>query len=121
MKKKTRHEFRIKRAYDEPSAQDGFRFLVDRLWPRGLKKEALPLTGWLKEAAPSSDLRKWFAHDPAKWVEFRRRYRAELKKNPAWRPLLTAVQNKNVTLLFSARDAKINQAAVLKKFLEQQQ
>jgi uncharacterized protein YeaO (DUF488 family) len=111
------HEFRIKRVYDEPAAQDGLRFLVDRLWPRGIKKETLKLDGWLREVAPSSVLRKWFNHDPDKWAEFQRRYLAELKDNPAWKPLLAAVQKKNVTLLFAARDARINQASVLRDFL----
>jgi uncharacterized protein YeaO (DUF488 family) len=117
MKKPTKHEFRIKRVYDEPAAADGLRFLVDRLWPRGIKKEALKLDGWLREVAPSSALRKWFNHDPDKWAEFQRRYLAELKDNPAWKPLLAAVQKKNVTLLFAARDARINQASVLRDFL----
>jgi uncharacterized protein YeaO (DUF488 family) len=118
MKKKIRHEFRIKRAYDEPSAQDGFRFLVDRLWPRGVKKETLQIDGWLKEVAPSAPLRTWFGHEPAKWTAFRRRYRAELEKNPAgWEPLLAAVKKGNVTLIFAARDVEHNDAVVLKEYL----
>ncbi|HVU08803.1 MAG TPA: DUF488 family protein [Verrucomicrobiae bacterium] len=118
--KRGKYEFRIKRVYDPPAADDGLRFLVDRLWPRGVKKEALHATGWLKEVAPGPPLRQWFGHEAAKWTEFRRRYRAELQKNPsAWQPLLDAAQKNNVTLLFAARDMKINHAAVLKEFLEE--
>lgn len=112
------HEFRIKRVYDEPAPADGLRFLVDRLWPRGVRKEALRASGWFKEAAPSQALRKWFDHQPAKWPEFRRRYCSELEKNPAaWVPLLEAAQKDTVTLLFAARDVEKNQAVVLKEFL----
>jgi hemoglobin len=119
--KENPHEFSIRRVYDEPATQDGLQFLVDGLWPRGVKKEALPMDGWLKEVAPSTPLRKWFGHEPAKWTEFRRRYRAELGKNPAaWKALLAAVQKGNVTLLFAARDMEINQAVILKKFLEEE-
>ena len=119
MKKKiAAHKFHIKRVYDEPSAGDGLRFLVDRLWPRGIRKDALHVTGWLKEVAPSQSLRKWFGHEPAKWPEFRRRYCSELEKNPAaWAPLLEAAQKDTVTLLFAARQTDINQAVVLKDFL----
>ncbi|HVU28327.1 MAG TPA: DUF488 domain-containing protein [Verrucomicrobiae bacterium] len=118
--KRGKYEFRIKRVYDPPATDDGLRFLVDRLWPRGVKKEALHATGWLKEVAPSPPLRKWFGHEVAKWTEFRQRYRAELGKNPpAWQPLLDAVQKDNVTLLFAARDMKINHVVVLKEFLKE--
>ena len=111
------HEFHIKRVYDEPSSDDGLRFLVDRLWPRGVRKDALRAT-WLKEVAPSPSLRKWFGHEPAQWPEFRRRYCLELEKNPtAWAPLLVAIQKDTVTLLFSARETDMNQAVVLKDFL----
>lgn len=114
-----KHEFRIRRVYDEPSSGEGLRFLVDRLWPRGIKKDALASVVWLRDVAPSGPLRKWFEHDPAKWDEFRKRYRAELEKNPdAWKPLLDAIQKDNVTLLFAARDIEMNQAVVLKEFLE---
>lgn len=120
MKTKVRHEFRIKRVYGAPSVEDDFRFLVDRLWPRGIKKEALSMTGWPKEIAPSPSLRKWFGHEPGKWTEFRRRYRAELENNPAaWKPLAEAVKKGNVTLLFAARDLKMNQAVVLRDFLKE--
>ena len=78
----------IKRIYDRPEPTDGTRFLVERLWPRGMKRDALHLDGWLKEVAPSDALRRWFGHDPAKWPEFQRRYFAELDSNPeAWRPI----------------------------------
>jgi len=92
---------------------------VERLWPRGLKKDALKLDGWLKDAAPSDGLRRWFGHDPAKWAEFKARYFAELEARPeAWRPLLEAARAGDVTLLFSARDAEHNNAVALKEFLE---
>jgi len=110
---------RVKRAYDPPAPEDGKRFLVDRLWPRGVKKEALKLDGWLKDVAPSDALRRWFGHDPAKWEEFQRRYFAELEAKPeSWRPLLEAARAGNVTLLFSARDEAHNNAVALKAFLE---
>lgn len=82
----------LKRAYDPPASTDGTRFLVERLWPRGVKKEALHVEAWLKDVAPSTGLRQWFSHDPAKWPDFRRRYFAELKSHPeAWRPLLAGL------------------------------
>ena len=109
----------VKRVYDPPAPGDGRRFLVDRLWPRGVKKEALKLDGWLKEVAPSDELRRWFGHDPAKWEEFQRRYFAELEAKPeAWRPLLEAARQGTVTLLFGARDEAHNNAVALKAFLE---
>ena len=110
----------IKRVYDLPAKDDGARFLVDRLWPRRIKKEALPVKAWCKEVAPSEDLRRWFSHDPGKWKEFQRRYRAELAGNPgAWQPLLDAAQRGNVTLLYSARDTEHNNAVALKSYLEE--
>jgi uncharacterized protein YeaO (DUF488 family) len=109
----------IKRVYDPPEAGDGIRFLVDRLWPRGVKKEDLPLDGWLKDVAPSNDLRRWFGHDPAKWDEFQRRYFAELEDKPeAWQPILEAAQEGSVTLLYSAWDAEHNNAAALLAYLK---
>nr|WP_236027891.1 DUF488 domain-containing protein [Candidatus Methylacidithermus pantelleriae] len=112
---------RLKRVYEPPAPEDGKRFLVDRLWPRGIKKGALPLDGWLRDVAPSDALRKWFGHDPAKWEEFQRRYFAELEaKHEAWQPLLEAARKGNVTLLFSARDEAHNNAVALKSFLETQ-
>jgi uncharacterized protein YeaO (DUF488 family) len=98
---------------------DGARLLVDRLWPRGVKKEKLRLAGWLKGVAPSDSLRHWFQHDSEKWEEFQRRYSAELERNrPAWQPILQAARNGRVTLLFAAKDAEHNNAVALKAFLE---
>jgi uncharacterized protein YeaO (DUF488 family) len=109
---------RIKRAYEPPAKSDGRRFLVDRLWPRGVKKEGLLLAGWLKELAPSNELRCWFGHDPAKWKEFQKRYRAELDERPeVWRSLLETAGEADLTLLFGARDTERNNAAVLKDYL----
>jgi uncharacterized protein YeaO (DUF488 family) len=105
----------VKRIYEPPDPADGLRFLVDRLWPRGLKKEACVLDGWLKELAPSDALRRWFQHDPARWKEFQRRYFKELDERPdACRAI---ARNKMVTLLYAARDEKHNQAVALKAYL----
>ena len=105
--------------YERAQASDGTRFLVDRLWPRGIKKEELKMEAWLKDVAPSPELRKWFAHDPARWQEFQKRYRAELKANPdSWQPLLDAARRGDVTLLYSARDTEHNSAVLLQEFLE---
>jgi uncharacterized protein YeaO (DUF488 family) len=110
---------RIKRVYDAPTAEDGARFLVERLWPRGVRKVELPVNAWLKDAAPSTALRRWFNHDPAKWAEFTQRYRAELDATPAgWRPLLEAAQEGDVTLLFSAHDVDHNNAVVLQDYVQ---
>jgi len=112
---------RIKRVYEDAKASDGVRFLVERLWPRGIKKEKLKMKAWLKEVAPSPSLRSWFAHDPVKWEEFQKRYRAELKANPdAWQPILEAAKDGHVTLLYSAHDTEHNSALLLKSFLEEQ-
>ena len=108
----------IKRAHEPAAAADGARFLVDRLWPRGVKKEALALADWLKDVAPSDPLRRWFGHDPARWTEFRRRYRAELKcLGRALQPLRDAQQRGSVTLVYGAKDAQHNHAVVLREFL----
>ena len=110
---------RVKRVYEPPEPGDGARFLVDRLWPRGVKKEALRLDGWLKDAAPSDDLRRWFGHDPARWDEFQRRYRDELSDRPeAWRPVVEAARRGDVALLFGARDTAHNNAVALKDYLD---
>lgn len=110
---------KIKRVYESAQASDGTRFLVERLWPRGIKKETLKMKAWLKDVAPSPELRKWFAHDSEKWTEFKKRYRAELKSNPdAWKPILDAAQKGDVTLLYSARDVEHNSALLLEGFLE---
>jgi uncharacterized protein YeaO (DUF488 family) len=108
----------IKRVYDAPAASDGYRVLAERLWPRGLKKKSLKLDGWLREVAPSSALRKWFSHDPAKWTEFQRRYEEELRTNPeAWADLFQLAHDEPVTLLFSSRDETHNNVAALRTFL----
>lgn len=110
---------KIKRVYEPAESGDGVRFLVERLWPRGIKKEALQMQAWLKEVAPSPELRLWFGHDPLKWEEFQRRYLAELEQGPAsWQPILEAARGGDVTLLYSARDTGHNSALLLKSFLE---
>src|SRR5271170_806433 len=102
---------RIKRVYAEPDDEDGKRILVDRLWPRGLTKEKARVDLWLKEVAPSNELRKWFAHDPAKWPEFKTRYKAELKHNPTQLAFLKqAIAKGPATLLFGAKDTEHNEA-----------
>lgn len=109
---------RAKRVYEAIQRSDGPRFLVERFWPRGMKKEKLKLDAWLKDVSPSDSLRRWFGHDPAKWGEFQRRYRAELDENPnAWKQLLDVARQGNVTLLYSARDTEHNNAIVLKDYL----
>lgn len=111
-------ELKLKRAYEPAAPEDGERYLVDRLWPRGVKKDALFLAGWLKEVAPSNALRRWFGHDPARWTEFRRRYREELKSHEATlKPLRDALKRGTVTLVYSARDEAHNQAVVLREFV----
>ncbi len=113
------HRVAVKRAYEPPSAKDGKRFLVDRLWPRGITKEKLRIEAWLKDAAPSNELRRKYHHDPAKWTEFRRAYFAELDANPdAWKPLAAAAKNGRVTLIYGARDEEHNNAVALKEYLE---
>jgi len=110
---------RTKRVYDPPTEADGRRYLVDRLWPRGLSKEAVPLTGWLKELAPSPELRTWFGHDPARYAVFRNRYRAELLRNTALLDrLVREARQGTVTLVFAARDAEHCNATVLQELLE---
>lgn len=108
----------VKRVYEKPAKSDGVRFLVDRLWPRGVKKGALQLDGWVKEVAPSDALRRWFGHTPEKWTVFQKRYFAELdQKREAWEPILEAARRGNVTLLFGARDAEHNNAVALRDYL----
>src|SRR5690349_17214050 len=108
----------IKRTYDPPARGDGQRILVERLWPRGLTKEALAADAWLKEVAPSTELRKWFDHRVERWEEFQRRYLDELKENgDAWRPIAEAGRRGTVTLLYSAHDTEHNGAVVLRDFL----
>lgn len=109
----------VKRVYDPPASDDGARILVDRLWPRGLSKEKLQMAAWLKDAAPSDALRRWFGHDADRWPEFQRRYAAELEQRPeAWKLLVKAARRGTVTLLFSAKDTAHNNAVALKAFLE---
>jgi uncharacterized protein YeaO (DUF488 family) len=109
----------LKRVREAASKTDGVRFLVERLWPRGVKKADLKLDAWLKDAAPTTSLRKWFNHDPDRWKEFQRRYQAELDSNPeAWQPVLDAARQGNVTLLFSSHDAEHNNVVALKAYLE---
>jgi uncharacterized protein YeaO (DUF488 family) len=109
---------RIKRTYDPPARRDGRRILVERLWPRGMTKEALEADAWMKGVAPSTELRKWFDHRKERWGEFRRRYRDELNANPAaWEPILEASRRRTVTLLYSAHDTLHNGAVVLRDYL----
>ena len=110
--------FTVKRVYDHASRSDGTRLLVERLWPRGISKAKLRLDGWLKEVGPSTDLRKWFGHDPDKWGEFRRRYFRELDSRPeAWRPIVAAATRGIVTLIYSSHDTRHNNAVVLEEYL----
>jgi uncharacterized protein YeaO (DUF488 family) len=109
----------LKRVYEKPSPKDGLRILVDRLWPRGLTKERAAVNLWMKDVAPSTELRKWFNHDPAKWKEFQVRYRKELAgKKDALKSLMLKAKEQAVTLLYGARDEKHNEALVLKRILE---
>ncbi len=109
----------VKRVYEKPSRKDGVRILVDRLWPRGLTKERAAVNLWLKDVAPSTELRKWFGHDPARWREFQTRYRKELRQNKDPLELLeTTSKGHTVTLVYGARDEEHNEALVLKKILE---
>ena len=109
----------LKRAYDPASREDGVRFLVERLWPRGVTKGELRLDSWLKETAPSTELRKWFHHDPAKWSRFRARYFRELDAAPeAWRPIVSAARRGTVTLVYSSRDDQHNNAVALREYLQ---
>jgi uncharacterized protein YeaO (DUF488 family) len=113
---------RLKRTYDPPARADGRRILVERLWPRGMKKEALEADAWLKEVAPSTELRRWFGHRVERWNEFRRRYKKELNEKPdAWAPILDASRQGTVTLLYSARDVLHSGAVVLRDYLAQRQ
>ena len=110
---------RLKRAYEQPSRNDGFRILVERLWPRGVTKEKAALDLWLKDAAPTPELRKWFSHDPAKWKQFEQRYWKELNALPAAVALLRQkIKQGTVTLVYAAHDEEHNGALALKEFLE---
>ena len=114
-----KNSIKVKRVYDDSSAEDGIRILVDRLWPRGLKKEAARLDDWLKEIAPSNELRKWFGHDPDRWEEFKARYFHELERqNEAINKIREKASSSTVTLLFAARDETYNNAVALREYLE---
>lgn len=109
----------VKRVYDPPSPQDGYRVLVDRLWPRGLKKDTAALDLWAKEVGPSRELRQWFGHEPNRWEGFRHRYAGELDVAPeTWQALAEKARRHHVTLLFGARDEEHNNAVALKAYLE---
>lgn len=108
----------IKRAYEAPEDSDGTRILVDRLWPRGLTKDRAMLDLWLKDIAPSSALRQWFGHDPDKFAEFAKSYRAELKKNPLVKEVAAMAHDAMMTLVYAARDPTCNHALVLKDVIE---
>lgn len=117
-------EIKLKRVYDDPQENDGFRILIDRLWPRGVKKEDLPYDLWNKEITPSNDLRKWFDHDPDKFNQFKSAYKEELIKNEETAGFAETIKEElveqDVTLLYSAKDKEYNQAIVLKEFLNEQ-
>lgn len=110
---------RLKRAYEQPAAGDGVRVLVDRIWPRGVTKENLKVDLWLKEVAPSTELRKWFGHDPKKWDEFRKRYFKELDSHPEEvRLLREKMRRGEVTLVFGSKEERFNNAEAIKEYLE---
>ena len=118
MQRRLRMSIDVQRVYDQPLHR-GRRFLVDRLWPRGVRKADLPLAGWLKDVAPSDGLRRWFGHDPERWREFSKRYREELDEHPdAWKPLLGAAKHGRVVLLYGAKDEEHNNAVALRRYLE---
>lgn len=120
-KKTKAPRIKVKRVYDEPAESDGKRVLVDRVWPRGVTKEAAALDAWMKDVAPSPELRKWFGHAPERWDTFRQRYEAELAENrQALERLAEMCRDGPVTLLFGARDEQRNNAVVLKSLLERE-
>ncbi len=111
---------KLKRVYEQAEPSDGFRVLVDRLWPRGVSKEEAHIDEWLKDVAPSTELRTWFGHDPAKWTEFQQRYRAELKnKASTLEKLLADAAGRNTTLVYASREQHYNNVTVLKEVLEE--
>lgn len=109
---------KTKRVYEPAEDSDGIRILIDRLWPRGLKKKEVKIDSWMKSIAPSNELRKWFAHDPSKWDEFKRRYYNEIKDKDGYRLLLRLAKDKNITLVYSAKEEAFNNATALKTFIE---
>jgi len=109
----------LKRIYEAATPEDGMRVLVERLWPRGVKKDEAQLDQWAKEVAPSGLLRNWFHHDPSRWQEFKRRYVRELDQNEgSWKPLLQVARGRRVTLIYSSHDAEHNNAVALKQYLD---
>jgi uncharacterized protein YeaO (DUF488 family) len=117
-KKVAARNVKVKRAYESPAASDGTRILVDRLWPRGIKKETAGIDQWCKDISPSTALRKWFGHDPARWPEFRRRYAAEVREQPEQLAKLRAQARRGqITLVFSAHDEEHNDAVALREIL----
>ena len=114
-----RIEIRVKRVYEEPEESDGRRILVDRLWARGLSKEKAKVDVWVKEIAPSTELRRWYGHDPNKWTEFKSRYAAELESNPGQvEEILGEIQAGIVTFLYSSKEKQLNNAVALKEYIE---
>ncbi len=112
---------KVKRVYEKEDPGDGVRYLIERLWPRGVKKTPLRIDGWLKDAGPSTELRKWFSHDPEKWQEFRRTCFAELDRvSEAWALIRDAARQGAVTLLYSSHDTEHNNAVALKEYIEHQ-
>ena len=113
-------KIRVKRAHGDPSPSDGYRILVDRLWPRGLTKDRLQLSKWIKDIAPSHELRRWFGHDPQKWKEFQRKYFAELNANPASvETLVSCLQSETVvTFVFGSKEEKLNNAVALQNYFD---
>ena len=109
----------LKRAYEQASLEDGKRILVERLWPRGLKKEKAKIDEWLKDVAPSTELRKWYGHDPSKWLQFKQRYWKELEsKNNILSSLCEEIKDRRVTFIFSSKEEKMNNAVALKEYIE---
>ena len=108
----------LQRAYESPATTECERILVDRLWPRGLAKAEAKIDLWLKDVAPSTELRQWFGHNPEKWIEFKRRYQEELKLNSAFSELRSLAQQQNITLVYAAKDTVHNHGVVLKAMLE---
>ncbi|OUY05767.1 DUF488 domain-containing protein [Acinetobacter populi] len=109
----------LKRIYDAPAASDGLRILVDRLWPRGVKKADAKIDWWMKEVTPSTELRQWYGHDPDKWIEFQQKYRAELKGNPKLKELHDLAKQQTISLIYAAKNTAITHAIVLKQMIEE--
>jgi uncharacterized protein YeaO (DUF488 family) len=113
-------EIRLRRVYEPPTADDGRRLLVERLWPRGLTKAAAHIDAWLKDVAPSSELRRWYGHDPEKWTEFQRRYREEIDTHPdVLAPILNALRSGPITFVYASREERHNSATVLKEVVDE--